>query len=294
MSEAICVAPTSCVLGNGPVWSPSEGFLWWTDLRKAKLHRFNPLTGNTRRYDLPIRASALGLSKGRLLMAGDLQIGLYDPETEDYQRLLELPETDTPTRINDGRVAPDGSFWFGTCDEEGERHIGQYYRLAPDGALEPLRLDPVAISYSFSFSLDAETFYTSDTAAQEILAFDHDPATGVLSERRVLASTARAGCYPDGAAIDCDGFLWSAHWAGARIVRYAPDGRIDRVIELPVTRPTNCVFGGADLKTLFVTTARAGLSHPALDRQPMAGCLFAIDAPVPGLAIPEWGGSETA
>lgn len=285
MSDVTCVAPTSCLLGLGPVWSPTEGFLWWCDQRKAKLHRYNPRTGNTRRYDLPLRASALALADGYLLMAGDQQIGLYDTETEDYQPLTTLTDLPVGARINDGRTAPDGSFWFGTCDDRENRSMGRYYRLAKPVRIEPTRLDPVPLTYGFGFSPDAMTFYTSDTTAQEILAFDHDPDTGVLTERRVFASTMDQGCYPDGLAIDLEGGVWSAQWAGSRIVRYDRDGRVDRTIKLPVSRPTHCAFGGDDLRTLYITTARAGLSPAALDRQPMAGCLFALQTDVSGLPI---------
>ena len=200
MNKVECVAPTGCLLGEGPVWSPSEGFLWWVDIKRAKLHRFNPRTGNTRRYDLPIHASALALNEGRLLMAGDREVGLYDPETEDYSRILSLDDEAEGQRTNDGGIAPDGSFWFGTMDNQEQQVSGRYYRLAPDGSLQDMRLDPVIVTNTFRFSPDGRTFYTSDSASQEILAFDHDPASSVLTERRVFASTQPAGCYPDGSA----------------------------------------------------------------------------------------------
>ena len=283
-----CVAPTSCLLGEGPIWSASEGFLYWVDLKRAKLHRYNPKTGNTRRYDLPIRASALALSQGSLLMVGDQEYGLYDVATEHYRQLGEVPVSHLRVRTNDGGIAPDGSFWFGTMDDAEQEPIGRYYRLPASGQIESMRLDPVMVTNTFCFSPDKQTFYTSDSSNQEILAFDHDPETGVLTERRVFATTGDVGCYPDGSAIDSEGYLWNAQWAGSRIVRYAPDGAIDRIIKLPVSRPTSCAFGGPDLKTLFITSARMGLSEQALDRQPMAGCLFAIDVETAGLALTEW------
>ena len=113
-----------------------------------------------------------------------------------------------------------------------------------------------------------------------------------LSNRRIFASTLEAGCYPDGSTVDADGYLWNAQWAGSRVVRYAPDGHIDRVVSMPVSRPTSCAFGGDDLQTLYITTARVGLSDAALDRQPMAGSLFALDVDRPGLPVPEFGKSR--
>ncbi|MEL8055436.1 MAG: SMP-30/gluconolactonase/LRE family protein [Pseudomonadota bacterium] len=289
MSEVQCVAPTGCLLGEGPLWSPSEGFLWWVDIKRAKLHRYNPETGNTRRYDLPIHASGLALYQGQLLMIGDREAGLYDPSTEGYERLLTLSDEPEGNRTNDAGIAPDGSLWFGTMDDSEQEVCGQYYRLAAPGTLEPMRFDPVLVTNTFQFSPDGKTFYTCDSAGQEIFAFDHDLETGVLTERRVFADTLTAGCYPDGSAMDVEGYLWNAQWAGSRVVRYAPDGRIDRIVEMPVSRPTSLAFGGPDLKTLYITSARIGLSNAALDRQPLAGCLFALEVETPGLSVPEWG-----
>ncbi len=290
MSEVICVAPTGCMLGEGPLWSPSEGFLWWVDIKRAKLHRHNPKTGNTRRYDLPIHASALALADGGLIMIGDREIGRYDTATEHYEKVADINEPEG-FRTNDAGIAPDGSLWFGTMDDAEELPEGQYYRLAPDMTVDRIGLPEVLVTNTMKFSPDGAVFYTCDSAEQMILAFDHALDTGALSNRRVFASTLEAGCYPDGSAVDQEGYLWNAQWAGSRVVRYAPDGSIDRVVSLPVSRPTSCAFGGPDLTTLYITTARVGLSDAALDRQPMAGSLFALDVQVPGVPVPEFGDS---
>ena len=288
MAETRCVGPTGCLLGEGPLWSPSEGFLWWVDIKRAKLHRHNPMTGNTRRYDLPIHASALALYDGGLLMIGDREIGRYDTATEEYHKLLVLPEPEG-MRTNDAGVAPDGSLWFGTMEIAEQQAEGQYYRLTPDLKVERLGLPEVVVTNTLQFSPDGLTFYTCDSVEQVILAFDHTPGTGTLANRRIFADTLEAGCYPDGSAVDVEGCLWNAQWAGSRLVRYAPDGTIDQIVKMPVSRPTSLAFGGDDLKTLYITTARTGLSSAALDRQPMAGSLFALDVAVPGLAVPEFG-----
>ena len=288
MTEAVCVAPTGCVLGEGPLWSPSEGFLWWVDIKRAKLHRYNPKTGNTRRYDLPIHASALALSDGGLIMIGDREVGRYDTATESYEKIADINEPEG-FRTNDAGLAPDGSLWFGTMNEDGDIPEGQYYKLKPDLALERIGLPEVMVTNTMEFSPDGKPFFTCDSAEQMILAFDHDVETGALSNRRVFASTLEAGCYPDGSALDAEGYLWSAQWAGSRLVRYAPDGAIDEVVKLPISRPTSCAFGGESLQTLYITSARDGLSDAALDRQPMAGSLFALDVEMPGLPVPEFG-----
>lgn len=291
MNEVRCVAPTGCLLGEGPLWSPSEGFLWWVDIKRAKLHRHNPKTGNTRRYELPLHASALALFDGGLVMIGDREVGRYDTATESYRSIATLNEPDN-FRTNDAGLAPDGSLWFGTMDNQEVLAEGQYYRLAPDLTVERIGLPEVLVTNTMQFSPDGKTFYTCDSAEQMILAFDYDESGGTLANRRVFASTLEAGCYPDGSAIDADGYLWNAQWAGSRVVRYAPDGRVDRIVKMPVSRPTSCAFGGEDLRTLYITSARTGLSDAALDRQPMAGSLFALDVDTPGLGVPEFGKSR--
>ena len=286
-----CVAPTGCTLGEGPLWSPSEGFLWWVDIKRAKLHRFNPRTGNTRRYDLPIRASTIALHDGSILMAGDQEIGVYDPSTEAYERLAVLQGEPETNRTNDGGIAPDGSLWFGTMDDAGKAAQGNYYKFSPGGTIEALRLPSVLMTNTFQFSPDGTKFYTCDSAEQEILSFDHELETGKLTGRMVLADTFELAGYPDGSAIDSEGCLWTCLWDASRVIRLTPEGEIDRIIVLAATRPTSVAFGDEGLKTLFITTARAGLSFPQLDARPLSGSLFAIRVDVPGMPPREFGKS---
>ena len=159
----------------------------------------------------------------------------------------------------------------------------------PDRQISQLRLPSVMITNTMQFSPDGRTFYTCDSAEQEILAFDHDPGTGGLTGRRVFASTYEFGGYPDGSTIDSEGCLWTCLWDASRVVRYRPDGSVDQVITLAAPRPTSCTFGGDDLKTLFITTSRVGMSFPALDSRPLSGSLFAISVDVPGLPPRQFG-----
>ena len=287
--EPQCVAPTSCLLGQSPVWSPSEGLLWWVDPKRAKLHRYNPKTTNTRRYDLPMKASVIALSQGELLMAGDLELGFFDPSTEEYTRLVTLEGEPAGNRINAGGVAPDNSFWFATMDGDEADAKSAWYRFAPDRAIEPLNAQRVIIPSTAAFSPDGGTFYTCDVTEQEILSFDFD-GQRTLTNRRVFTTTSAGAGYPDGSAVDADGCIWNAEWDGSRVVRYRPDGAVDRAISLPVSRPTGCCFGGRDLKTLYITTARTGLTNWQMDAQPFAGSLFAMQVDVPGVAVRDWTG----
>lgn len=286
----ICVAPTGCVLGEGPLWSPTEGFLWWVDIERAKLHRFNPKTGNARRYDLPLHASALAHWDGCILMAGDLEIGLYDPATEAYEKKFEIDGDLSKTRINDGGVAPDGSFWFGTLDKPERSASGAYYRLGPDGIISNLDIAPTVVTNTFQFSPDGTTFYTCDSAEQEMLTFkmlDNAP-----TERKHFASTFGLGGYPDGSAVDVEGYIWTCLWDGSCVVRFTPQGKVDRVVKVPAPRPTSCAFGGHDLQTLYITTARRDLTDWQFERAPLSGGLFAIDVDVPGQPVRPYAGAS--
>lgn len=289
LTDPKCVAPTSCLLGQSPVWSASEGLLFWVDPNRAKLHRFKPKTGNTRRYDLPVKASAIAISRGELIMAGGLEIGFFDIETEDYRQIVRLDGDAAKLRINCGGMAPDGSFWFATMDSEEKTARASWYRLLADRSIESVRTPPVIIPSTACFSPQGDVFYTSDTTEQEILAFDVG-ASGALENRRVFATTSAGAGYPDGSAVDEEGYLWNAEWDGARIVRYRPDGAVDRVIQMPTVRPTGLCFGDADLTTLYITTARTGLTAFQMDMQPFAGSLFAVRAPCAGKPLANWQG----
>ena len=288
-TEPQCVAPTSCLLGQSPVWSASEGLLFWVDPNRAKLHRYKPKTGNTRRYDLPLKASVIALAGGQLLMAGGLDLGLFDIETEEFTRLAGLDGDPGDIRINCGGVAPDGAFWFATMDAAEKTARSSWYRFGADHKIEQIAAASVIIPSSACFSPAGDVFYTADTAEQELLAFDFGGA-GKLSSRRVFATTSMGAGYPDGSAVDAEGCIWNAEWDGARLVRYRPDGRIDCTVRLPTSRPTGCCFGDDDLRTLYVTTARTGLTAFQMDTQPFAGSLFALRTACPGLPSRGWEG----
>jgi sugar lactone lactonase YvrE len=285
-----CVAPTGCMIGLSPVWSPAEGRLWWVDQKRAKLHRYNPLTGNTRRYELPVRPSSIALWGGLLLMAADREIGVFDPATELYDRLVAIPGEPDTNRTCDGGIAPDGSFWFATEDDQVREPTGNYYRYSADKTVTPLRLPSVLAARTFQFSPDGRTFYTCDAEECEILAHDFDPETGAITGRRTFAFTHDLGGQPHGSAVDREGGLWTCLHGASRVVRFTPEGDVDQVIIMAAPLPTGCAFGGEDLRTLFITTSRNGLSFPQLDARPLSGSLFAINVDVPGLPARSFAG----
>ena len=212
--------------------------------------------------------------------AGGLEV--FDLESGDASPIAAI-ETERPTtRVNDGRLDRRGRLVFGTMDEDpdGARPLGQIWSFGGRGAR--VLASGVRIANSIAFSPDGRRMYFADTPEKRIRIYDYDLDSGVLSGERVFVSVEGPG-FPDGSTVDADGCLWNAEWGGGRVVRYTPDGRVDRVLPLPASQVTCCAFGGAGLDRLYVTTARTGLDPSALADEPHAGALFAFDVGVPGL-----------
>jgi sugar lactone lactonase YvrE len=181
--------------------------------------------------------------------------------------------------MNDGKVDPGGRFWAGSMHTEERRNAGSLYRLEPDGQVTVM-IEHVTISNGLAWSPDRQTFYFIDSATREVAAYEHDPSDGSLGARRVAVRIADGAGTPDGMAIDTEGLLWVALWDGWAVHRYAPDGELVDIVEVPVARPTCPVFGGPDLRQLFVTSARLGADK---DRaQPLAGSVFVTEVETAG------------
>lgn len=281
-----CVLAAGDALGEGPLWSAREGALYRVDIVGRRVHRFCPSEGAQTSWSLPARPTALAeRAAGGLLVAFDCGLAHFDPATGAFTPQIAV-EPDRPgNRCNDGRCGPRGRFFIGTMDDGEKASTGGLHRYDPDGALTRL-LDGVGIANTLAWSPDGGTFYFGDSLAAEIRAHAFDLDDGVLGPGRLFASTAAEGCAPDGSAMDADGCLWNAQWGGARVVRYRPDGRVDRVVRLPVAHPTSCAFGGPRLDVLFVTSAAVGLKAGQRARQPLAGGVFAFEPGVRGLPVP--------
>lgn len=290
MSALEVAARRENILGEGPCWDPSTGRLYWVDIKSSRLEWLRPADGETGAWTLEAMASAVApRARGGLVVATQRGVGAFDPATGKLElRHNPEPERDW-NRSNDGGVDMQGRFWFGTMDDEGAKLSGAVYRLDPDWSCTRA-LDDLGIPNTLAVSPDGRTLYVADSFHQTIHAHDLDPRTGALGYRHVFADTRGSGATPDGSAVDADGFVWNAQWGGSRIVRYSPEGEIDRVVDTPVSQPTKCAFGGPDLSTLYVTSARSGLSDEALEREPLAGSLFSFTPGVRGLALPPFGG----
>ena len=292
--EVVCVAPMGDVCGEGAVWHAAENAVYWVDINRFLIHRFQVADAAVRSwiFDVPVTALSLTDRDDVLLVVLGSGVILWEPATDKRHDPLFKYDAWPAVRLNDARSDPRGSLWVGSMRNniaadgsaiEFGGTDGVLLRLDADGKTSVWRKD-IGISNTMAWSPDRRRFYTGDSIANVIWAYDYDQATGAISnERPFLQGFARG--LPDGSAMDAEGFLWNCRYYGNCVVRVAPDGKIDRVVEMPVKNITTCCFGGADLKTLFVTTASA--HAPLGDR--LAGSLFAIRTEVKGQAENRFG-----
>ncbi|MDR3512544.1 MAG: SMP-30/gluconolactonase/LRE family protein [Caulobacteraceae bacterium] len=291
MSEMVCVVPRTNALGEGPVWDAARGRLYWVDIKGGRLEWFEPETGADGGVDLEVqttsvvpRANGIGF-----LAAARPGLGVLDPDTGAFELKIEV-EADRPdNRPNDGNVDLGGRYWFGTMHESYGRFEGALYRLDPDWTLTRC-ITGMGIPNTLVCSPDGRRLYIADSTRLTLEMASIDPETGALGRVEPFADTQGQSYGPDGSAVDAEGFLWNCQWGGSRIVRYAPDGGVDKVVPLPVTNPTSCAFGGAGLDTLYITSARETLSAETLAREPWSGSLMAFKPGVKGLALPPFAG----
>lgn len=277
-----CVWDLRATLGEGPVWAEGEQALYFVDIVGRAIHRYRPESGETTSWEAPNRPGFLvPLSDGTFLCGLKDGLHRFDPATGRFNLDL-LVEAELPdNRINDGHVDRLGRLWFGTMHDAETSPTGSLYAVTQEaGRLHIHRQDEgYIVSNGPALSPDGRTLYHNHSPAQTIFAFDVDDAGG-LSNRRVFATLADG--YPDGIAVDSAGFLWVGVWQGGRIERLAPDGTRVDPIPLPARNVTKVAFGGPDYRTVFVTTARKGLSPAQLDQEPLTGGLFAFGTSIPG------------
>ena len=277
------------VLGECPLWDDRRHGLWWVDIR-APLLRFLPADGGeVQSWPMPSLIGSIALTddaRGRVLVALSTRLALFDPATGEFEALVEPGFDDPELRFNDGRCDRQGRFWVGSMHNLTRGPVGRLYRFdARDGLVEFAQ--GICIPNSLAFSPDGRTMYFADSLRHTIEAFDYDVGTGRPGPARHFASQP-APAFADGSCIDAGGGLWNAEFHGARLVRYAPDGRVDRVVALPVKRPTCCTFGGPDLRTLYVTTTSQRMSEAERAAEPLAGALLALDVGMRGLPEPRF------
>ena len=285
------VVSSSNLIGESPVWSVTEQALYWVDVEGKLVQRIDSATGDIKRWTMPEVTSCIGLRQRGGLVAGTRTGFVFLDTIAGAVTPITHPEADIPgNRFNDGKVDRAGRFWAGTKNiANSPETTGSLYRLDPD--LDAQRIDGgISCVNGIGWAPDNRTMYLCDTWLRRIYAYDFEPAAGLARDRRLFAQLAPEDGYPDGLTVDAEGFVWNAHYDGWRITRYAPDGRIDRVLRTPVQQVTSVIFGGADLRTLFVTSARQQRPDDELARLPHSGGVFAMRVDVPGLPEPHYAG----
>lgn len=272
------------ILGECPVWSVAERALYWIDIRRPAIRRYDEATRLVETWAMPAMVGAIALcGGGRLVAALGDRVARFDPATGALDTLAHLSDLPPGHRFNDGRCDPAGRFWVSTMHNETRGPEGTLFRLG-SGGLVPV-LSELRIPNSLCWSPDGCTMYFADSLDYRIYAHSYDAETGRIGDRRVFA-TSMPPAFPDGSAVDAEGCIWNAEFNGGRVVRYDPNGRILRILDVPVPRPTCCAFGGPDLDILYVTTASQNMTEEERAAQPLAGALLGYDLGIRGLPEP--------
>lgn len=276
-----CVWPVAATLGEGPIWSAADNALWFVDIKKALVHRFDPSDGEHRTFGVGDAPSFLvPCTSGGFVIGLKSGLHRFDPGNGDCTPLLEVEPDKPGNRLNDAAVDRFGRLWFGTMDDGEVEPSGALYRFDRLGLT---CVDPgYVVTNGPAICPDGRTLYHTDTFGRVIYAFDL-AADGHVSNKRAFVRIEEGAGYPDGPAVDSEGCVWTGLFGGWAVRRYAPDGTLLRTIDFPCANVTKVAFGGGDSRTVYATTARMGLSERDLASQPLAGGLFSFRSDVPGL-----------
>jgi sugar lactone lactonase YvrE len=246
------------VLGESPFWNSEDNTLWRVDIKEKKIYKWSQVSNKSIIWEVPSEIGCFIPSKNSEQGLAALEDGIYifDLITKKLKLITNPKENTNKTRFNDGKIDRYGNFWIGSMDKNEKESIGCLFVLDAHLNLKPV-LKGLTISNGLGWSPNNKVMYVTDSGVKTIWAFDYDPEKLVLSNRRVFSKD--IDYYPDGLAVDKNGCVWSAKWDGGCIVKYSPDGKVEKIIDLPIKRPTSIVFGGKDFKSLFITSACLGL-----------------------------------
>jgi len=283
--DAELVLTHDSILGESPLWEENEQVLYWVDIDRGQIHRFDPATSLNTTHTLETKVSSIGrCASGGLIVSLRKNFAHFDPATGEV-RMLDTVEGDQPeNRFNDGKCDRQGRFWAGTMNEV---HIGApvaaLYRFDRPGSVQQM-IPEVTISNGTGWSPDGRTMYYTDTLRYTVFAYDFEIESGSISNKRVFfEAEPSAEGLPDGLTVDAQGFVWSALVNYGRMLRFDPKGKLERMVTFPPTRGTCCTFGGPDDRDLYITTARECLTPEQIAEQPLAGSLYRCVPGVQGL-----------
>jgi sugar lactone lactonase YvrE len=280
------LAGIRCALGESPVYDRTRDTLWFADILGRSLHRYALATGEHRTYAFASEVCSLGVAvSGRLVLALRKSVGLFDQDAGSFDPLAEIEPERLETRLNDGKVGPDGAFFVATMDDRPQRDpIGTLYRIDGAGRVE-VKVTGLRTSNGLAFTADGRLMFHSDSRAGWIDRWRFDPATGAMSGRTRFATLDEAMGRPDGGATDEAGGYWSAGVSAGRLNRFAADGTLLAAYSLPVAAPTMPCFAGADLRSLFVTSATVNLTRERQSGYPLNGAVLTALSPVAGAPV---------
>jgi len=285
-----CVLDIKASLGECPVWSTAEQALYWVDINAPSLNRFDPATGRNTSMQMPESIGCFALRRaGGFVVA--LRNGLWLARADGTldRKVSDAPYDRAHHRFNDGRCDARGRFFAGTMNERRDAKSAVLIRLDPDLRVTQV-LDDIMISNGLAWSPDGRTMYHADTPTHTVRTFAYDADSGTASRPRVFAQWTGENDRPDGAAVDSAGNYWSAFYRGGKVVKVAPNGSVLAEYATPALCPTMCAFGGYDLRTLYVTSARQLREADELARLPQSGGIFALAVDTPGLPEPQFAG----
>jgi L-arabinonolactonase len=291
--EIDAVLSVRAALGECPVWDERLAVLYWIDIDAQVVHRTDPSTGADVVRRTPGRPGSVVLAgdPDRLIVAVEHRVVELRWSTGEVRPMCDVEPDHLLTRLNDGRCDAAGRFWVGSMDDPAGSgtNSARLHRIDPDGAVSEIERE-VGVANGLAFSPDGTVMYWADTRRSMVWAYDYDMSTGARSKQRDFLDFSTLPGSPDGACVDADGCYWVACVYGWAVLRATPEGRVDRIIELPVEKPSMPAFGDTDFSTLFVTSISTGGSAPAQPGQPLAGALLAMNVGVRGLAEPHFAG----
>lgn len=277
-----------CKLGESPVWDARQNTLWFCDITEKTIHAVTLADGAHRKWTFPTEVASIGLAEsGRIVVALRDVVGLFAPDSEEFTEIAVIERDRRDTRLNDGKVGPDGAFWVGTTDDSGRpvrSPIASLYRVTADGKVER-KIENLITSNGLAFTRDGRTMFHSDSSAKWIDRWEINPETGEISGRKRIAEPGEETGRPDGGATDIEGCYWSAGISASVINRFTRDGRLLESYPIPVAAPTMPCFAGEDMRTLFVTSLRVGRAPEKLEKFPLTGRVMVTRSPVAGAPV---------
>jgi L-arabinonolactonase len=283
MTEIRCVIDAQTILGEGPLWDERDEVLWWLDIKCREIRRYSPASGQEVVYEAPEEPGSLAVrERGGLVVAMASGFHFFDPSEGRFVAVLDPEPNLEMNRFNDGKPDRQGRFWAGTMNDPPTRQTAALYRLDADLSCHRI-VENVCCSNALAWSPDSHTMYYADSFRYRVWAWDFDPDSGEIENRRDFINLEWSGGIADGATVDSEGCYWLAVPNTGKLLRFDPSGELMTSILLPVDQPTCPMFGGAELDTLYVTTARFNRPSEVLTTQPQAGGLFALDVGVKGL-----------